>query len=135
MGLVHAEIELTNANDVGNAKKHIIGEEEIRRITVSALVDSGSFHTAINENIQEYLQLPIVRKERKELADGTIVEFDIVSPLNIKFRDREITTSAVLLPGNSEVLLGVLPMEYMELLIDPHRQELVTRRPEWLLRI
>ena len=135
MGLVHAEVELINVDDFADAKRHIIDEDEVRKITVSALVDSGTFHTAINENIQEYLQLPVVNRERKELADGTIVELDIVGPLHIKCMGRQITTSAVILPGNSEVLLGVLCMEYMELLIDPYRQELITRRPEWILRI
>ncbi len=135
MGLVHAEIELINGHDLANARRYVIGEEEIRRITVSALVDSGSFYTAINENIQEYLQLPLVGKAHQELADGTIVEVKIVSGLVIKFQDREMMIEAVLLPGNSEVLLGVLPMEGLDLIIDPKRQELVTRRPELIHRL
>lgn len=135
MGLVHAEIELTNGNDLANARRHLIGEDEIRSITVTALVDSGSFYTAINENIQEILQLPLVRKDRQVLADGTVIEIDIVAPLQIKFRGRQMMFEAVLLPGNSEVLLGVLSMETLDLIIDPKSQELVTRRPELLHRL
>lgn len=135
MGLVHAEIELINGYDFASARKHLIGEEEIRKITVKALVNSGSFYTAINENIQEYLQLPIVRKERQVLADGTVLEMDLIGPLQIKFQNREMMIEAVLLPGNSEVLLGVLPMEALDLIIDPKRQELVTRTPERLHRL
>lgn len=32
MGLVYAEIELINGVDFGNAKRHLIGEDEIKRI-------------------------------------------------------------------------------------------------------
>jgi len=57
MGLVYANVELINSEDVTLARRHMIGEEEVRRINVSILVDAGSYMLAINENIQEYLQL------------------------------------------------------------------------------
>ena len=135
MGLVHAEIELINRIDLAMAAKYEIGEEEIKRITVTALVDSGSFETAINQNIQEYLQIPIIGRKRFEMADGTVSELDIVSPLDIRFMDRDVTTRAVVLPGNSEVLLGMIPMEAMDLIIDAKRQELAFKRHEWIMRL
>jgi clan AA aspartic protease len=137
MGLVHAEIELINNNDLDRFKSKQIGEEEIRNFTVSALVDSGSLYPAINENIQEYLQLPFAGKKRLELANGTIQEFDLVGPLVIKYLDRNSAIRAILLPGNSEVLLGSIPMEEMDLIIDPCRQELIAnpKYSEWTTRL
>lgn len=135
MGLVHAEIELINVCDLYLARKHEIGEEEIRKIRVLALVDSGSFETAINQNIQQYLQLPVIGRKIFVMADGTISELDIVSPLDVKFMDREVTTRAVVLPGDSEVLLGMIPLEAMDLIIDAKRQELIFKRPEWIMRL
>jgi len=35
MGLVHAEVELINVDDFADAKRHIIDEDEVRKITVS----------------------------------------------------------------------------------------------------
>jgi len=35
---------------------------------LAALVDSGALHMAINKNIQEILQLPVVGKEKAQLA-------------------------------------------------------------------
>ena len=58
MGYVYSEIELINGADFNDAKRYRIGEEEIRRTRVTMLVDSGSYLMAINENIQEYLDLP-----------------------------------------------------------------------------
>lgn len=125
MGFVHAEIELINANDLGLAKKHEIGEEEVRRIKVTALADTGCMRLAINENIQEYLQLNVVDKRSWQLANNEWVECDEVGPLEVRFGNRREQLHAIVLPGNSEVLLGVVPMELMDVLIDPARQELI----------
>src|SRR5690606_7326539 len=85
MGFVYAEVKLTNGADALDAKRHIIGEEEVRSITITTLVDTGCVRLAINENIQEYLQLPVIRKYDAALADGTIVSLDIAGPVHIKF--------------------------------------------------
>ncbi len=94
-------------------------------MTVSALVDTGSYMLAINENIQEQLQLPVVEKRKAQLADGRIVECDVVAPLEIKFKNRRSSCSAMVLPGDSEVLLGAIPLEDMAVLFHPLRQELI----------
>ena len=60
MGLVYAEIELINGEDITLAKRHIIGEEEIKRIHLTALVDTGSYMLCINEIIQEQMQLTVM---------------------------------------------------------------------------
>jgi clan AA aspartic protease len=125
MGYVRAEIELANANDVQLAKQKQIGEDEVKKMTVRALVDSGSYLLAINENIRNYLQLMPLYKERACLANGNIIECDVVYPVEVKFKNRHACCSAMVLPGDSEVLLGAIPMEEMDVIIDPKRQELV----------
>jgi clan AA aspartic protease len=125
MGHVYAEIELINGVDIHDARRHMIGEEEIRRMRVTMLVDSGAYLLTINENIQEYLQLPFQRRERCVIADGRLVECNVVGPVNVKFANRHATCSAYVLPDDSEPLLGAIPMEEMDVLIDMRRQELV----------
>ena len=92
---------------------------------VTALVDPGSYMLAINENIQEQLQLPVVEKRKAQMADGQIVECDVVAPVEIKFKNRRCSFSAMVLPGDAEVLLGAIPLEDMDVLIYPLRQELI----------
>lgn len=125
MGLVYAEIEIINGEDIALARRHVIGEEEIKRITINALVDTGSYMLAINESIQEQLQLPVVEKRKAQMADGSIVECNVVAPVEIKFKNRRSSCSAMVLPGDSEVLLGSIPLEDMDVLIHPLRQELI----------
>lgn len=125
MGLVYAEIELINGADIILADNHYIGDEEIKRMTVSALVDSGSYFLAINQNMQDYLQLPIVDKRKGQLANGEIITCDIVAPVELRFKNRRCSCSAMVLPGDSEILLGSIPLEEMDVLIHPLRQELI----------
>lgn len=125
MGLVYADIELINPFDLENARRHIIGEEEIRRIHLNLLVDNGAYMMAINETIQAQLELPFVEKRKVQVADSRVVEYDVVGPVNIKFANRKATCNAFVLPGDSEPLLGAIPMEEMDVLIHPLRQELI----------
>ena len=125
MGLVYAEIKLINGGDLEMARRHIIGEEEVKEMYVNMLVDSGAYMLAINKNIQEQLQLPVVEKRKAQLADGSIQEYDVVGPVEVRFKNRQSTCRAMVLPGDNEPLLGSIPMEDMDVLIHPLRQELI----------
>ncbi len=125
MGLVYADITLINGEDVILAKRHIIGQEEIKQMTVNMLVDSGAYMLAINENIQEQLQLPILEKRKAQMADGSIKEYNVVGPIELRFKNRQCTCRAMVLNGDNEPLLGAIPMEEMDVLIHPLRQELI----------
>jgi clan AA aspartic protease len=125
MGLVYADVELTNAADIIKASSYVIGEEEIKRMHLNILVDSGALMLAINENIQEYLQVPFVEKRKAQLADSTIKEYDVVGPIELRFQNRKVLCSAMVMEGDSEPLLGVIPMEEMDVLIHPTRNELI----------
>ncbi|MEM6320967.1 MAG: aspartyl protease family protein [Bacteroidota bacterium] len=125
MGLVYADITLVNYADtvlesIGQLKK-----KEIRRIVVSMLVDSGAYMMAINETIQAQLGLKTIDKRKAELSNGSVVEFDVVGPLKVLFKNRMATANALVLPGNTEPILGAIPMEEMDVLIHPNRKELV----------
>lgn len=125
MGLVYADITLINGEDLVLAKNHIIGEEEVKQMNVSMLVDSGAYMLAINESIQEQLKLPVVEKRKAQMANGSIEEYDVVGPVEVRFKNRQSTCRAMVLPGDNEPLLGAIPMEDMDVLIHPLRQELM----------
>jgi len=124
MGLVYADLEIINTIDIALAKKSIIGEEEIKSLRVNALVNTGACNMCINEIIQSQLELPFVEKRTGVLANGEIETYDLVGPLTIKFKNRTTICNALVLPGNNEVLLGAIPMEDMDVIIDPKKQTL-----------
>ncbi len=125
MGLVYAEIELINGDDLAMVRRKMMGKEEVKRMKVSALVDTGAIMLCINENIQEQLQLPVVETRKAQMANGTIIEYEVVAPVELHFKNRRTSCQAMVLPGDSEPLLGAIPLEDMDVLIDPQRQELI----------
>ncbi len=125
MGVVYADIELINSKDLTMAHRNLIGTEEIRRMRLSMLVDSGAYMMAINETIQSQLAFRLIEKRKVQHASGQVVEYDVVGPIDVRFVNRRAVCSAFVLPGDSESLLGMIPMEEMDVLVHPKRQELV----------
>ena len=125
MGVVYADIELMNAIDLGLAKRHQIGEEEVKRMYVNMLVDTGSVYMCINETVQEQLQLTLVEKRKGQLADGSVVEYDVVGPIEVRFKNRRCVVDAMVISDDNELLLGAIPLEDMDVLIHPYRRELI----------
>jgi clan AA aspartic protease len=125
MGLVYAEIELINAIDLELARRNMLDMDDLKKINVKMLVDSGSYYMCINETVKEQLDLNILEKRKGQLANGQIVEYDVVGPIEVKFKNRRCHVDAMVFPGDSEMLLGAIPMEDMDVLIHPLRQEFV----------
>lgn len=125
MGTVYADIELINADDLAILRRNQLDKDEVKRMVVNMLVDSGAYMMAISETIQQQLDLPFVDTRKSVMADGSIVEHNVVGPILVKFKNRIATCNALILPSNSEPLLGAIPMEEMDVIIHPLRQELL----------
>lgn len=125
MGRVHAAIELLNSRDVDNFEEGNLSEEKVRRMTVRMNVDSGAIMLAINENIRTQLGLRVVDTRPCLLANGTYDELGVVRNVMVRFKNREAVVSALVLPGDTEPLLGAIPMEEMDVLISSKMQELI----------
>ena len=121
----YAEVQLINRDDLALARRSVIGEEEVKRMSVNMLVDSGSYMLAINEAIQSQMQFPVAEKRKFELANGHIAEYDVVASVELRFKNRRTNCNAIVLPGSSEPLLGAIPMEDMDVLLHPLSQELI----------
>lgn len=112
MGLVYARIQI--ANDL---------RPDLAPVEVDALVDSGAFNLCLPQAIVAQLDLRVRRKQLVEMADSSLVEVDVVLPVRINFANRETATTALVL--GDEVLLGAIPMQDMDVLIDPRNERLI----------
>ena len=122
MGLIYAELELVSAEDVLLERRGYISKAQIKREIVTALVDSGAYMMCINEHIKTQLDLMKVGASEAEMADGTIRQVDVVGPLIVNFKNRTTSCNAMVLPGESEVLLGAIPMEDLDVVLVPRQQ-------------
>ena len=117
MGLIRTELEIANWSDIHLSKKGIISKDKIRRMNVKFLVDSGASMMAINEDIVAQLGLEKVDSRLAERANGETIKLDVVGPLEVRFGNRRSSVDAMVLPGNSECLLGAIPMQDLDLVI------------------
>lgn len=106
MGITYADIRL--ANDA---------RDDLEEIDVSAVVDTGALHLRIPEHVAMQLQLKTGKQREVQTADGKSHMVDYVSPVRISMLNRECVTGA-LVSGN-QVLLGAIPIEDMDLIIEP----------------
>jgi clan AA aspartic protease len=125
MGSVLEEITLRNGGDIVLARNGHIAEQDIRSFTVTALVDTGATTLVMGEDMREKLGLFVVETQTVTLAGGSEAFCGITEPVEICWKDRTSSVRAWVLPGEDQVLVGVIPLEEMDLIVDPANQKLV----------
>jgi clan AA aspartic protease len=124
MGIVHAEITLKNAGDVINVRRGLVKEPEIRQTTVQAVVDTGALTLVINEQLRQQLGLGIVGTKQATLANNAKEKVQIAETVEIHWKNRSMTCQPWVV-GSGRILLGAIPLENMDLIVDPAGEELV----------
>ena len=125
MGSVYAEIILKNANDNANCARGLIKEQDVHSVTVNALVDTGAMSLVINEDMCKKLGLRIIGEKSALVANGKRVYCKVTEPVEINWKNRASSIRAVVVPGARKVLLGVIPLEDMDLMVNPGTRELI----------
>jgi len=127
MGIVYAEITLKNAFDTLSCKKKLLKKQEIRQTTIQAMVDTGSGTLVINEKLRRQLGLGIQGQRMATLANDIKEIVKIADPVEIHWKNRKMTCQPLVVAGSGEILLGAIPLEDMDLIVDPGKQELTGR--------
>ena len=112
MGLTYANLKITNLYNKAD-------------IQIKASVDTGATFMCVTEQdaIQLGFDITEVSTYVVTLADSRQIKVPRIAPIEIAFGNRTYVTEALVL-GN-EALMGVLPLEAMDLLVDPLRQQLI----------
>jgi clan AA aspartic protease len=106
MGYVYADISIKNPKN-----------SKIKPVPVKALVDTGAMTLCIPEHIRLQLDLEQIGKREVTTADGKSHIVPYVGPVQVEFENRSCFTGALVI-GDS-VLMGAVPMEDMDLVINP----------------
>jgi clan AA aspartic protease len=109
MGLIHQSIRLSNPH-----------QPEIEEIDALALVDSGALELCIPEHIANQLKLKHAGQRIIHLADGRKEPKDVMTTVSVEVFGLSWNGQAIV--TGDEVLLGAIPMESMNLLVDPAKQ-------------
>lgn len=124
MGIVHTEITIRNVKDIMKAEEGLIKDNEIRQTMVEAMVDTGTGTLVINEELRQRLGLEVKGERRAVLANDAKEMVKIAGPVEIHWKERTTTCQPLVVSDCGEVLLGAIPLEDMDLMVDPVRQVL-----------
>ena len=91
-------------------------------LDADALADSATLHVCIPQPICDRLRLERLGEREVLLADGSKQRVPYVGPLEIRFKNRSGFVGAVVM--GSEVLVGAIAMEDMDLVVLPLTREL-----------
>lgn len=102
-------------------------EPKLAPIEVPALADTGAVFLCIPEHVRIQLGLEALEHREVKLADGSRATYPYVGPIVLRFKNRTGFVGALVL--GDEVLLGAIPMEEMDLVVNP-RDRTVDVNPE-----
>ncbi len=112
MGLTNAKIQLRNPK-----------LPELEPVEVDALADTGSVHLCIPVHTQIQLKLAQIDEKEITLADGSRKLVPYVGPVELRYRNRTGFAGALVM--GDQPLLGVIPMEDMDLVVVPKTRTVV----------
>jgi clan AA aspartic protease len=125
MSTVRTQITLKNAADVAIAQRGLMTDAQVRTLTVEALADTGAWTLVIDEDTCQKLGLQLKGPEPGVLADGSTIVYQITDGVEVHWQNRQTVCPALVVPGADEILFGALPMEGMDVMVHPRKEEVV----------
>ncbi len=119
MGRVLTEATIENLEDLWAEKQGLRTPDQVRRITVTdALADSGA--TLLSMPTRLIKQLGLVPQYTKKVisSNGQEHEASVYGTVRLTIQGRYCPTDVVEVPDNVPVLVGQIPLEYLDLVID-----------------
>ena len=94
-------------------------------VDISALVDTGALFMCVPESVAAQLGFDTSEVQTRvvTLADGSTRLVPVIRPVTIEFENRSYMTEALVL--GDEPLIGCIPMEAMDVIIDPRSQKMI----------
>jgi clan AA aspartic protease len=102
-------------------------EPSLKAVEVEALVDTGAITLCIPDHVQNQLGLAEIEKREITTVDGRSLVVHYSGSVQVNFEKRTSFTGALVL-GDS-VLMGVVPLEDMDLVVNPTTRK-VTVNPQ-----
>lgn len=124
MGRVMPKIKLRNNTDYLNAHAGLVPIESVRTVEIEALVDTGATMLVIPENVRAALGIELEGTRRVRYANGQVAEIGWVTGVRLEILGREMSCDALVETAGTTVLVGQIPLEALDLVVDPKSREL-----------
>ena len=130
---VTVQVNLANYRDVVGLKDGTRAPEEVRRLQAPALVDTGASYLVLPKNVATQLGVPPAGKATVRYADRRKATRSVVSDVEVELLGRQGTFRAIVEPNWTDVLIGAIVLEDLNLLVDCQTQTLQPRDPDRII--
>ncbi|ACK67445.1 conserved hypothetical protein [Rippkaea orientalis PCC 8801] len=125
IGRIIATVTITNRIDQADLERGMITPDRVRSITLdNVLIDTGATTLCLPSEAIAQLGLELLREVDVATATG-LTKARIFQDAKISLLGREGTFDCLELPGGSNPLLGVIPLEALGIELDLKNQKLV----------
>ncbi len=125
MGRVTVAAKIENWGDLYMVEKGLLQPDQVHRIEVSdALVDTGATALSMPKSLIDQLGLMPFRSRPVRTSAG-LVTVNVYGGARLTVQGRDCQVDVVELPEGSPVLIGQVPLELLDFVIDPANQCLI----------
>lgn len=125
MGRVLTEATIENLQDLYEVKLGHRAPEAVRRVTVTdALVDTGTTTLSLPTTLARQLGLQPVKTKQTTTTSGPR-EANLLEAVRLTIMGRDCTLDPLDVPDGVPVLIGQIPLEFLDFVVDPHGSKLI----------
>jgi predicted aspartyl protease len=125
MGRVLTEAIIENLNDLVAVEMGVLPTDRVRRVSVTdALVDTGATMLSLPKRLIEQLGLKKKSIRRVTTSQG-MAETALYSTVRLTIQGRDCPIDVLEVPDEVPVLIGQIPMEYLDFVVDPQSCRLI----------
>jgi predicted aspartyl protease len=133
MGRFSVDIELANYDDIARARAGDISADDVRRLTIRGVVDSGATRLVIPDAVARRLGLEASGETVVRYGDGRTAQRRMATGIHLTCTGRSSLFNAVVEPGRDSALIGAIVLEDLDLVIDCTHQTLSPRDPRRII--
>jgi predicted aspartyl protease len=125
MGKVIATANIQNLQDLYKVEQGVLAPDQVRSVVVSdALVDTGATMLSLPKRLVDQLGLKRYRARRVRTIAG-MIDVPICEAVRLTVQNRQVTVDVAEIPDNCPVLIGQIPLEGLDFVVDPSGQKLI----------
>ncbi|HEX3315949.1 MAG TPA: aspartyl protease family protein [Gemmataceae bacterium] len=125
MGRVLVEALVENLQDVWDLKRGLLTEDKVRRVDASdALVDTGATYLSLPKRLIQQLGLDLSYRKRAMSSIGPAV-LGVYQAVRLTIQGRSCVAEVVEVPDDVPILIGQLPLESLDFVIDMKTHALI----------
>ncbi|HUE70222.1 MAG TPA: hypothetical protein VMP01_04970 [Pirellulaceae bacterium] len=124
------EFEVANTADEVDAAHRDFPADKVRRLKLRGFLKKGAMRLVLPPTAIEQLGVPVRRQAFIRIKDGRREELDQAIGVRVSIQGRSGVFSAVIDPGRTDALIGVMVLEELDFIADCITQSLVPRDPK-----